>query len=726
MKLKIFLIFLIAILAISAVHAEDNQTDEQIAHDTNITIPEKMWKENLSDIQVQLPENANGNLTVKINNQTIYDNFTQDKSVAIPITLPTEKYGFIAIPGWPPEATTYRINAFYNNIEINMTNTFKVMDHNQTYDYLFSPREILRNGDFQYLLLRFPSTSQGHVDIYIDNRYFKTLNATRFTFIEGLENLTLGTHDIRIEYSGDDYFLPSNKTYQFNVTDVIISLSDTLIIDHDDCLSVDVSKDAQCNVEIYVDGKLFKKGTTDRSGNYLYSLFDLSCTTHEIEVKVTGKYSRTLKKTVNVTYYIDIYDQSVTYGPYNTFMILLPDDMNPELLNITIGGVRYTDFEIENGGIDLDISKLKKGNYTVHVEYAGDGKYYPFNATSSLIVDYEIICPYYYSGFDTIIYLNLPKEANGNLTIMVNGKLYETVKLQKGYASISLDELPPGDYDFEVFYTGSDFEVKGENASIEIVLELMYEMDIEVGQTETITVLVSKNAKGYVLLDFNNKTYNVTVKNGKARIVLNNLEVGSYDLELLYVGSDGYNRTEYAYVYVDYADPKIKASNKVVYATEKAKYTFKVIGRNGKPLNSTYVNVKIANKKYRVKTNSNGVVSVNIPSLKVGKYNIQISYGGVKANKKLTVKHIVGLDTVKVKKSAKKLVLTAKLAKKLKGKTVTFKFNGKTLKAKTNANGIAKVTVKKSVLNSLKVGKKVSYSATCLKDTVKKSVKVGK
>ena len=726
MNLKYLLIFFIAILAISAVHAEDNQTDEQIAHDTNITIPQKMWKENLSDIQVSLPENANGNLTVKINNQTIYNNYTQDKSVNIPIILPKDESKFIIIPGWPPEATTYHINAFYNDVEINMTNTFKVMDHNRTDDYFFSPHEILRNGNYQHFVLRFPATSEGHVDIYIDNRYFKTLNATRFTFLDGIDNLTLGTHDIRIEYSGDDYFLPSNKTYQFNVTDVIISLSDTLIIDHDDCLSVDVASDAKCNVEVYVDGKLFKKGKTDELGNYLYSLSDLSCTTHEIEVKVTGKYSRILKKTVNVTYYIDIYNQSVIYGPYNTFMILLPENMNPKLLNITIGGVRYTNFKIENGCIDIDISKLLKGNYTAYVEYAGDEKYYPYNATASFTVDYEIICPYYYYGFDTIIYLNLPRGATGNLTLLVDGDFYKTVKLQKGYASISLEELAPGDYDFEVSYTGSDFDVKGENASVEIVPELMYEMDIEVGQTETITVLTSKNAKGYVLLDFKNKTYNVTIKNGKASIVLNNLEVGSYDLELLYVGTDGYNRTLYAYVYVDYADPKIKASNKAVYVSENAKYTFKVIGRNGKPLKSTYVNVKIANKKYRVKTNSNGVVSVNIPSLKVGKYNIQISYGGVKANKKLTVKHIVGLDTVKVKKSAKKLVLTAKLAKKLKGKTVTFKFNGKTLKAKTNANGIAKVTVKKSVLNSLKVGKKVTYFATCLKDTVKKSVKVGK
>lgn len=87
------------------------------------------------------------------------------------------------------------------------------------------------------------------------------------------------------------------------------------------------------------------------------------------------------------------------------------------------------------------------------------------------------------------------------------------------------------------------------------------------------------------------------------------------------------------------------------------------------------------------------------------------------------------LKTIKVKKSAKKLVLTAKLTKGksfIKGKKVTFKFNGKTYKAKTNKKGIAKVTIKKNVLKKLKVGKKVKYQAKYSNLTVKKSAKVQK
>ena len=78
----------------------------------------------------------------------------------------------------------------------------------------------------------------------------------------------------------------------------------------------------------------------------------------------------------------------------------------------------------------------------------------------------------------------------------------------------------------------------------------------------------------------------------------------------------------------------------------------------------------------------------------------------------------------------KKLVLTATLkkvnGKYLKNKWIVFKFNGVTFKAKTNSKGVAKVTVPKSTLSKLKVGKTITYQATYSKATVKLSAKVNK
>ena len=103
-------------------------------------------------------------------------------------------------------------------------------------------------------------------------------------------------------------------------------------------------------------------------------------------------------------------------------------------------------------------------------------------------------------------------------------------------------------------------------------------------------------------------------------------------------------------------------------------------------------------------------------------------YGGtvkncVYKNTKITLK------TATVKKSAKKLTLQATLKKgssPLKGKQVTFKFNGKTYTAKTNSKGIAKVTIKNSILKKLKVGKTNKYQVKYNSFIAKKTAKVKK
>ena len=111
-------------------------------------------------------------------------------------------------------------------------------------------------------------------------------------------------------------------------------------------------------------------------------------------------------------------------------------------------------------------------------------------------------------------------------------------------------------------------------------------------------------------------------------------------------------------------------------------------------------------------SNSNNVI---IPS--------SISSSGIKTIIKITL----SLKKVKVKKSAKKLVLQATLKQgknSLINKKITLKFNGKTYKAKTNKKGIAKVTINSKILKKLKVGKKVKYQASYGKITVKKTAKV--
>lgn len=166
-----------------------------------------------------------------------------------------------------------------------------------------------------------------------------------------------------------------------------------------------------------------------------------------------------------------------------------------------------------------------------------------------------------------------------------------------------------------------------------------------------------------------------------------------------------------------------------MYYYDGSKYSFKVYGDNGKLVGKNkVVTVKIGKYSYKVKTNSKGVATLKIPStIKPGSYKISATYAGQTVKNTLKVKQVLKSSKVTVKKTSKKLVLKATLKngkKAVKGKWITFKFNGKTYKAKTNSKGIAQKTLKKSVIKKLKKGKTYQVKVTYYKNTIKTSVKV--
>ena len=177
-------------------------------------------------------------------------------------------------------------------------------------------------------------------------------------------------------------------------------------------------------------------------------------------------------------------------------------------------------------------------------------------------------------------------------------------------------------------------------------------------------------------------------------------------------------------------DPKITAKDTIVVYASNGKYSVTVYGTDGNVAKAVSVTFKIkGNVVYRTNTNANGVAAYIVKEVP-GNYKITATALGKSVTNILSVKHLVALKTVTVKKSAKSLTLQVTLGKVggkyLKSKQITFKFNGKTYKAKTNSKGVAKVTIKSSVLKKLKVGKSVAYQATYLKDTVKKTAIVKK
>ncbi|RPF50200.1 putative outer membrane repeat protein [Methanobrevibacter gottschalkii DSM 11977] len=164
----------------------------------------------------------------------------------------------------------------------------------------------------------------------------------------------------------------------------------------------------------------------------------------------------------------------------------------------------------------------------------------------------------------------------------------------------------------------------------------------------------------------------------------------------------------------------IDNKNIVVDYNGKVTYKVRVVGVDGKIVGANVaVVMKIAGKKYTVKTNKNGFVS-KLFSLTPGKYSIITTYKGFTVKNSITVKKVLYAKSI-TKKKSKKITYSVSLkisnGKPIAGKKITFKIKSKTYTAKTNKKGVAVVSFK-----NLKVGKYsviVNYLNSKVKTTLK-------
>nr|WP_294999340.1 Ig-like domain-containing protein [uncultured Methanobrevibacter sp.] len=707
----LLVIVILAILSMTCIAAE-NVTDSEIAKDINVTFSQQMWQEDLEDINVELPQNASGDFSVKINDEVIYNQTITEKSFKVPVKLPNRSPEFV-ITIWPPlDCRYYKVSAFYNSIDLNITTPLKIMKSSPDYNMLFFPEEILKNDKYAPLIA-FPRSANGTVELYIDDELLKRAAASPVLHFEDnpFSKLPLGKHTFKIIYYGDSYYHPFNKTFNFTVVNVKITVPETINIGHDDCISVEASKNTEGNVRVYLDDELIANSKTE-DGQYVLSLENyISYRNNEIKVVYTSKeFSRTKTQPIKMTYDFDVWQSYFNYGEKNIIEVTLPDTLNNKLLKMQINGKEYKFIRsagVVNNIVEIDISRLGAGNYSLFISYAGDSKYYPLNKTFNFTVDYAIKVPYDVEYKDSSkAYLRLPEDARGDLIININGKLFGQAKLNRGYAQITMGALAPGTYNITARYCGNDYNVSDYAGKVYVSPKIDLTYRFSEGEDKYIILEVPKTCRGYVIFDIDGKDHKVAIKNGIAKYSLKNLKAGEHDISVDYYGEDGHwDLSNWRVVTVSKAKLKVSAEATFKGITVK----IKLLNKNGKAMANKKVTIKFNGKTYKVKTNAKGIATFKKSlKLKNKKYNLKVSYMSSKLVKKLKVKPI----TLKVSKTGKKLIVKATINKKAKNKVVRVKINSKTYSLKTNSKGIVKVIVKKpKTITAIK--------ATYLKQSVK-------
>ena len=243
--------------------------------------------------------------------------------------------------------------------------------------------------------------------------------------------------------------------------------------------------------------------------------------------------------------------------------------------------------------------------------------------------------------------------------------------------------------------------------------------------TATVKVNMSQDATGNVTVNVNGNETKIELTNGTGSATITGLKEGDNQVNVSYTGDDkyaGFSQNYTAHVPVS----KLSEKNDLVklYLDKKA-FTVKLT-KDDMPAAGEMVNITLNGVTYSIKTDSNGVASLKI-NLVPKTYEVTAQYRNVTVSSKVTVKHVIQIKNLKVKRSAKKLKIKVTLKKVdgkfLKGKKLKLKFKGKTYTAKTNKKGVATFTIKKNVIKKLKKGKKYKYTVKYVNEYLSKTIK---
>ena len=399
-----------------------------------------------------------------------------------------------------------------------------------------------------------------------------------------------------------------------------------------------------------------------------------------------------------------------------------------------------------NGVAVFEINALNVGKYSGTVSFAGSAAY--LSSSASVVVNIlsaeditggdatvgDVKYSYNDDGSISAVILDTEGKVMPNIKVTLNiaGKGYSNTTDASGVATFRADDLDEGECPATVTVNGITVS-SSQSGSVRVV-------NVPEGSIASIIAENSNRAQNSAwdmqarLYDANgnslsDKEINL-ILNGNDYFVktneygvlkfANNFAPGSYNITIMNPA------TLKSIVKTITIVPRLAGGNNLNFDySYSGTYKVRVYADNGQLVGAgEKVVIKAGSKTYNAITDKNGYASVKVSDLLPGTYSISATYKGVSLSNKVVVKQILKASNKKFKRyNAKKYTATLKTSKgkAIKGKQITFKFNGKTYKAKTNSKGVAKITIKKFwKVGTFKV--QISYLKTSItkKITVKR------
>jgi predicted outer membrane repeat protein len=575
---------------------ENNQTTftftvekaENYTFDVNLTFYEIKYGENAT-FNVTLPEDANGNLTVYVNDELVASVPVENGTASVTVPASAFETGFDTI------AVSYGDDKYANTTVSTDIYVERIPGE------LYAGANNISIGENATVLVYIPTYTDGRVFVELLGIKYpvKIENNTGYVTIEGLDE---GNYTALVSFEDDDIYLDNDTYVFFTVTKVVIPPEQAFNITTPEnttsqVISVELPEDATGFLLLEVNGtQTFVPLENGKANVTVPKLLEGA---YNATITYTGdsKYAPiTTTQEINVTSNVpdsalSIPESGKTDAP-TTYSISLPSDATG-FLTVDVDGTKHI-ASLVNGSANVTVPALSAGNHNVTVTYTGDTNYSPVVKSTTLnvtdpvfkITNNKNINVVYSAKATYKVLITRDGKAVGageKVTIKFNGKTYTVKTDAKGYATLKLKtKVKVKKYTITATYKG---------------------------------VTVKNTVKVKHVIKAKNRKVNKSKKAKKA-----------------------------AKAKAAKAAKSSKATAKKAKKRNYIKVKVSLKKVNGKYLKGKKITIKFKGKKYKIKTNKKGkavwkLKKSKIKKLKVGKkYKFTATYGKDKVTKKLIIK----------------------------------------------------------------------------------------
>ena len=401
--------------------------------------------------------------------------------------------------------------------------------------------------------------------------------------------------------------------------------------------------------------------------------------------------------------------EDIKVGENATIIVNLDSDATGNV-TITLDNQNYT-VAINEGQTIKVIGGLKAGTYDVFVKYIGDNNYNSAQNTTKFTVlkisDYnmDVTVPEFKEGVNSSVGVDLPKDAEGTVTVEIEGKKY-TANIINGTVKVNIPGLGVGDYNITTTYSG---DAKYVSMTKKGNITVIPNMDVNLYVDDVVMIyhdgtrLVAKLTdyqgrpivNDIIYFTINGKTYAKTTDDNGTVYMRLNLDSKVYTATVSYNESEVYSKISKNVTVT--INPTVISEDLVKMYQNDTRFYVKFTDSTGKALTKTTVKFNIHGVFYTKKTDKDGVADLGI-MLRPGEY-ILTAYNPVTGEEKgfnITVKSlIVQSDLTKYYLNASKFQATIydKNGSLAVGKNVTFNINGVFYTKTTDSNGVVSLAI---------------------------------